>query len=106
MQSFFVFKGVRGYSRLMELRNVMDHPKRKEIEKRVKIIGFFEKHGAEATQEAYQVARSTVYSWKKKLKDSGGELVALAPRSRRPHRMRQSKVSPEITAYVERYRTE
>ncbi|MGC8843510.1 MAG: hypothetical protein ACP5QS_06190 [bacterium] len=36
---------------------------------KLKILEFFEKYGAEATREAFGVAKSTVYYWKKKLKE-------------------------------------
>lgn len=54
--------------------------KEKEIiEKRLKIISFFDKYSDKATRDAFGVARATVYLWKKKLKDAGGNIEALIP---------------------------
>jgi transposase InsO family protein len=90
----------------MERLDYVNHPQRAEIERRVKIINFFDKHGAEPTREAFEVARSTVYRWKKLLKDSGGKLVALAPLSRAPRRKRARVVSGETVRFIERCRNE
>lgn len=106
MQSFFVFGGIRGYHRLMRSLDYLNHPQREEIEWRVKVIKFFDRYGAEATREAFGVAPSTVYLWKKRLRESQGRLVALASRSRAPIRRRKRKVSPEIVKFIEDYRGE
>jgi transposase len=57
---------------------------KKEIERRLKIIGFFEEYGAKATRQAFEVGRSTVYLWKKTLKMNKGRLSCLKPGSRAP----------------------
>jgi len=105
MQTFFVYKGVRGYHRLMKMQDYLNHPKKEEIERRLKIITFFRNHGLEATRDAYKVSRSTVYRWEKALKDSGGELVALAPGSRAPKRRRKREVSKEVVEFILGYRS-
>ena len=106
MQTFFIYKGVRGYHRVMQMADYANHPQRGEIERRLKIMKFFDKHGDEATREAFGTARSTVYLWKKKLKDGGGKLIALAPRSRAPIRKRTRAVGREVVRFIEKYRTE
>ncbi len=106
MQTYFVYKGVKGYHRVMESLEYSSHPKRGEIERRVKVIEFFEKHGVEATKDAFGVSRSTMYRWRKLLADGGGKLVALAPGSRAPRRKRPRTVSREIVRFIERYRNE
>jgi hypothetical protein len=106
MGVFFVYKGVRGYHRLMRSLEYVNHPKRAEIERRDKVITFFGRHGLEATREAFGVSRSTIYRWRKALKDSGGRLVALAPRSRAPIRRRTRTVSREVVKFIEGYRNQ
>lgn len=106
MQTYFVYKGVRGYHRLMSIAEYVNHPQKEEIERRVKIIEFFKKHGAEATQEAFGAARSTVYLWIQRLREGDGKLVALAPKSRAPKRRRKREVSREVVGLILRYRTE
>ena len=52
------------------------------------------------------MAPSTVYLWKQKLREGGGRLIALAPKSRAPKRRRKREVSKEVLAFILRYRTE
>jgi transposase InsO family protein len=95
-----------GYSRFMQyINNVMDHPQRKTIEARVKIIEFCDEYGFEATTKAFSYSRSTVYLWKKKLKQSGGKLSALAPGNRAPHKKRTRIVDHFIRSFILNYRT-
>ncbi|MGI6371230.1 MAG: hypothetical protein ACOX0G_02145 [Patescibacteria group bacterium] len=64
-----------GYHRLMNyIYNISNHPKRSEIEKRLEIIKFFDKFGQEATKQAFNKSRSTIFLWKQKIKQSGGKL--------------------------------
>jgi len=39
--------------------------------KKSQIIEFFEKYGAEAARDAFGVARSTLFLWKKRLREGG-----------------------------------
>ena len=64
--------------------DVFEHPKKDAIERRLEIIEFFYDYGAGATQRAFGKARSTVFLWKQKLKQSGGKLSALAPGDKTP----------------------
>ena len=44
-----------GYSRFMKYFNdILDHPKRESIEKRLEIIKFFDEFGAEATRKSFR----------------------------------------------------
>ena len=68
MLSLFVYERIRGYNRFMQhIPDITDHPKRQEIENRLKIIEFFERFGPAATKEAFKKSRSTIYQWKKKI---------------------------------------
>jgi len=95
----------RGYNWLMRyIHDVENHPQRDVIEERVKIINFFDKYGEEATREAFGKARSTVFLWKKRLREGGGRLSSLAPLSRAPKRKRKSKISPAVREFIKQYR--
>ena len=114
MQTYFVYRGVRGYPfefaqdkhRFMEGLEYVNHPKRAEIEHRLEVIKFFDELGLDVTKKAFEVARSTVCGWKKRLKDGGGRLVALASKSRGPKRRRKRETSKEVVEFILRYRTE
>ncbi len=97
----FMFGFVKGYARsAMNYSNITHHPLRHVIERRVKIITFYDRYGANATKEAFDVSRSTVFLWKKTLREHHGRLDALAPASRAPKRKRQRIVDPRIASFI------
>ena len=64
-----------GYNNCMRyLQDIIDHPQKDKIERRVKIIDFFDRYGALATKEAFGFSPSVIYLCKKRLKESGGKL--------------------------------
>lgn len=84
-----------GYSRFMKyIKNILDHPQREGIERRLEIIKFFDEFGEVATRRAFHKGRSTVYLWKQKLKKADGKLSALAIGDRTPlHRRKEGSPS-------------
>ena len=86
--------------------NTLLHPQSAEIEKRVSIITFFDKHGPETTKEAYGVSRSTVYNWKRAMTMSGGKITSLAPASRAPINRRTRQIDTRISGFIADYRAE
>ncbi len=94
-----------GYTRFMKrVNDILDHPKRKEIEARLKIIEFYGDYGEEATRRAYGKSRSTIYLWKQKLKASGGKLSSLATGDKSPHHKRRRVINPYIESFIIAYR--
>jgi len=94
-----------GYSRFMKYVNdVVNHPKREVIERRVEVIKFFDEYGAEATRKAFGKSRSTIYLWKQKLKAAEGRLSALAPGDKTPIHKRHRAVHPFIEDFIVSYR--
>jgi len=96
--------GIRKLKALRSVQALAEHPQRAEIERRSKIIGFFEKNGYKITKEAFGISRSTVYNWKKKLKENRGILISLSPISRAPNKVRQKSRSREVEEYIKGYR--
>jgi transposase InsO family protein len=95
-----------GYSHFMRyVHDVLEHPQRESIERRLEIIQFFEEFGAKATRRAFGKSRSTIYLWKQKLKEAGGKLSALAPGDRAPKNRRHRVVHPLIERFIIEYRT-
>lgn len=56
---------------------------------RTKILSFWKKYGAQASEEAYGVKVRTLYDWQRKLKQGAGKLEALNPGSRAPKKKRK-----------------
>jgi transposase InsO family protein len=71
----------------------------KEVERRVKILGFWSAHGEKATKDAFGVSRRTLFRWQSTLRESRGKLPSLDPQSRAPNKRRQRRYDP---AYVEK----
>jgi len=51
---------------------------------KAKVLVFWEKHGLEATMDAFPVKRSTLFLWKKKLREGGGKIETLNDKKRVP----------------------
>ena len=95
-----------GYIRFMRYVNdILDHPQRDAIEKRLEIIQFHDDYGDEATRRAYSKCRSTVYNWKHNLKKAGGKLSALASGDTTPLSKRKRVIHPFIVSFIIGYRT-
>jgi len=93
------------YSRFMEyVHDVLDHPKRESIEKRLVIIKFYDDYGEAATRRAFGASRSTVYLWKQKLKRAGGKTSSLAPGNKAPKNKRKRVVHPFVEQFIVEYR--
>jgi putative transposase len=96
-----------GYSRFMQfIDDVLGHPAKEIIEKRIEIIKFFDDYGAEATKRAFGRSRSTIFLWKQKLNSKGGKLSALAPGNKMPFHKRHRVVHPFIVDFIIKYRSD
>ena len=107
MKVFYLFGRERGYNRAMlRIQEVGDHPQREEIVKRLKAIWLLERGRVEELKAVLGVSRSTAFSWKRRLREGGNNVQALAPRSRAPRRRRQRVVDGQLVEYIRRYRVE
>jgi hypothetical protein len=73
---------------------------------RMKIISFYERYGERATIQAFGANRKVINRWKKRLRDMGGNLIALVPLSTRPKRVRKSTIPIEIVEFIKKVRSE
>lgn len=71
---------------------------------RLEAIKFFEEFGLEATKKAFKVSKSTLYRWRKALKDNQGKLPSLIPRSTRPKKVRRMMTDPRIVSFIKHLR--
>jgi transposase InsO family protein len=72
----------------------------KEGRFKLRVIEFSKSYGVSAAVSAYGVARSTVFRWKKELKQSGGKLDSLVPKSRVPVRKRKMLIDPLVLSFI------
>lgn len=71
-----------------------------KAEERVRILTFWKSHGDTATKEAFGASRPTLFRWQKELKDGGGKLDALVPKSTAPKNKRKRIVPKEVEELI------
>jgi len=98
MKQIFVGRYLWGFNRFIRITSKLMN-KSPEVERREKILVFWERFGLEATQEAYGVKRSTLFLWKKKKAEND-----LCPKSRRPHSVRKPTTTPNIISAISQFR--
>jgi transposase InsO family protein len=76
-----------------------------EVERRVKILDFWHKHGLVATKDAFGTGKATLYRWQSELRASGGNIQALDPRSTAPKQRRSRYIPRELEAAIIDWRT-
>ena len=94
------YAGIKGFVRIYEDALRYRYMIKEEAIKRAKILSFWQKHGLQATIDAYGVKRSTLYLWKKKLKEGKGRLESLNNGSRTPKTKRKRIVEPEVEKFI------
>jgi transposase InsO family protein len=107
MQQIYLNHWFKGYNRLMKYISDITHLKEKDqavIKERIRIMEFFDEFGQVATKKAFGFSRSTIYLWKKMIKESGGRLSGLKPVSKAPKNRFARVVLSEHVEYIENYR--
>lgn len=78
--------------------------KQQEEAKKLEILKFWDKHGLEATIDAFGVKRRTLFLWKKKHKEGGGSSIGLRNASRRPKTVRKRQYPEALIEEIRRLR--
>jgi len=101
----FLFKGVVGYASFMKHLYSINRFDGSEIAKfRLKVILFSQTYGVRAAQDAFGAGRSTLFLWKKNLREKGGDLSSLLPQSTRPKTPRRMMVDQKILSFIKNLR--
>lgn len=107
MKVFYLFRGLRGYNRAMlRIQEIGEHPRKEEIERRLKAIYLLDRGLVQEMKMVLGVSRSTAYGWKKRLKQGGNDVHALAPGSRAPHKRRQRQTDVRLIEFIRKYRVQ
>ena len=101
-----VSHGLRGFARLTNYALRWAYMVTEAARRRARILAFFHNHGPEATAEAFGMSLRTLARWQQNLRRGNGQLEALNPQSRKPHRCRRRSWPDAITAELRRLRTE
>lgn len=99
-------KGVKGivsvYNHVIKMKYMI----KEEAKRKARIITFYDKYGLEATKEAFNVGRSTIFLWKKQLKNGNNSLISLNNKSRAPINKRKRIVEDRTIDLIIKYRQE
>jgi transposase InsO family protein len=105
MKQFNRFRGTKGWlsmwERTIRLRSMRN---KQEVDRRVKALSFWQEHGIEATKDAFDVSRPTLFRWKRVLKEKQGYLEALDPKSTAPTQRRRHIVPDAVKDAIVRER--
>lgn len=106
MQIKRISYGVRGFVRLANYAIRWQRMVTEEAKRRARILAFWQKHGLQATEEAFRVSKRTLFRWKRALLISEGKFEALNPRARRPATLRRREWPREVVLEIRRIRNE
>jgi len=86
-------KGIVGvYNDALRFRDMITN----SAQERVRILVFWKKYGDIATKEAFKASRPTLFRWQKELREGGGKLEALNPKSTAPKTKRKRAIPEEV----------
>lgn len=106
-KSFFLWSKIKGYRRFsMITYSLMSYDNTEIAKFRLKVINFHNEFGTKPALKAFPVKRSTIFLWKKTLKDNQGKLNSLVPESTKPHNLRKSEIDLRIIKEIKRLREE
>jgi len=77
-----------------------------QAKERCRILAFWERHGSEATEEAFNISERTLFRWQKALNTTGGKLEGLNATSTAPKRRRKRDIKTEAITYIINQRKE
>ena len=98
------YTGIKGFVRIYEDAIRWGYMITEKAKRKARVLVFWEKHGLQATLDAFPVKESTLYGWKKQWREGGGMIEALNDTSRSP-RIRRKRLWPEeIIQEVKRLR--
>jgi transposase InsO family protein len=106
MKVIYQYKWIKGSRILYDYANKHNQMITTKAQQRKKILFFWRKYGLKATQDAYNISRSTLYQWWKTYRDSGYVDSSLDPGSQAPLRRRKRITDHRITSEIKRLRLE
>ena len=93
---------VTAYNRLIRFRYMISN----KAKERVKILAFWEKHGTEATVEAFGVSKRTLYRWQSALQTGAGRLESLNQSSTAPTKRRRRLIDSWVPERIIKLRVD
>ena len=100
MRQFNKFRGTKGFIVLWERVLRFRYMITEQAKERCRILAYWEKYGDLATEEAFNVSRSTLYRWQEALNASLGKLEGLNKKSTSPKKRNVRIVDERVTTFV------
>src|SRR3989344_2998975 len=100
MAYFNKFRGTKGFITMWERVIRFRYMISEQAKDRCKTLSFWEKYGDEATKEAFQVSRQSLFRWQKALKENFGKLEALNKKSTAPKRRRKRTIPDRVRDFI------
>lgn len=97
---------VRGFVKLNRYAIRYNRMVTEKAKHKARVLAFWDKHGIQATIDAFKVKKRTLYHWKKQRKEGGGKLEVLNDKSKRPKRIRTRDWPQEIKDKIRQMREE
>ena len=105
MRQFNKFRDTKGFistwERVIRFRYMITE----QAKERCRILAFWERHGTEATKEAFKVSRRTLFRWQSALHKTNGQLEGLNALSKAPRKRRQRKAEEQVIKRIIELRT-
>lgn len=73
---------------------------------RLHVLDHYYNYGIKSSISAFNIPRTTIYTWKKDFEDSGKKLSSLIPKSTRPINMRSMNLDPRLIEFIKSMREE
>lgn len=105
MAYFNKFRDTKGFISLWERVIRFKYMITKEAKERTRILAFWERHGTEATVDAFRISRATLYRYQKSLKEGHGKLESLNKKGTAPKKRRKRNVTPWVEKTIIDLRT-
>jgi transposase InsO family protein len=100
------YTGVRGFITLYEYALRYRYMITQKALHKAKVLAFWEKHGLQATLDAFLVKRATLFLWKQRFTE-GGKIPEALNETKRIPKMRRKRIwHPDIIAEIKRQRWE
>ena len=100
------YTGIRGFVTLYNDYLRYRYMIQAKAKKKAEIVSFFEKYGLDATISAFKISKSSIYAWRKTLRQNQGRIESLNEQSKAPKHPRKSKINPVIKQFIKNYRKE
>jgi hypothetical protein len=71
-----------------------------EARKKAKIVVFLKKPGLDATLDAFNISKSSIYAWHQIFKNNNGKIQALNNKSRKPKNIQKRIISEDTKNFV------